>query len=184
MFDKKCSGEIDYEEFVCGLAVTCRGSWDEKVRTSDCSVSVLVCLFGYLSCLFCLSVCFVFLVCFSWSVSLCACCPFVCQSALMPGSLSLPLCLLACLALWLLFYVCVRLPVHPSVSLCICLRVIPSVPFILQGLKHLLADLSYRCLFFPISLSPPPPFFSAVTTAGGRVRYFLCREDLDSAQGR
>lgn len=32
VFDKKCSGEIDYEEFVCGLAVTCRGSWEEKVR--------------------------------------------------------------------------------------------------------------------------------------------------------
>lgn len=31
VFDKKNSGEIDYEEFVCGLAVTCRGSWDEKV---------------------------------------------------------------------------------------------------------------------------------------------------------
>ncbi|CAN0296694.1 unnamed protein product, partial [Discosporangium mesarthrocarpum] len=31
VFDKKGSGEIDYEEFVCGLAVTCRGSWDEKV---------------------------------------------------------------------------------------------------------------------------------------------------------
>ncbi|CAM9330850.1 unnamed protein product, partial [Sphacelaria rigidula] len=32
VFDKKCSGEIDYEEFVCGLAVTCRGSWEEKVE--------------------------------------------------------------------------------------------------------------------------------------------------------
>ncbi|CBN79428.1 n/a [Ectocarpus siliculosus] len=32
VFDKKSSGEIDYEEFVCGLAVTCRGSWEEKVE--------------------------------------------------------------------------------------------------------------------------------------------------------
>lgn len=47
MFDKKCSGQIDYEEFVCGLAVTCRGSWDEKVSASDflcLCVCVTVCV--------------------------------------------------------------------------------------------------------------------------------------------
>ncbi|KAG5178660.1 hypothetical protein JKP88DRAFT_158720 [Tribonema minus] len=32
VFDKKNIGEVDYEEFVCGLAVTCRGSWAEKVE--------------------------------------------------------------------------------------------------------------------------------------------------------
>jgi Ca2+-binding EF-hand superfamily protein len=32
VFDKKQIGEVDYEEFVCGLAVTCRGSWEEKVE--------------------------------------------------------------------------------------------------------------------------------------------------------
>lgn len=32
MFDKKGIGEVDYEEFVCGLAVTCRGTWEEKVE--------------------------------------------------------------------------------------------------------------------------------------------------------
>ncbi|CAM9239606.1 unnamed protein product [Phaeothamnion confervicola] len=31
VFDKKAIGEIDYEEFITGLAVTCRGSWDEKI---------------------------------------------------------------------------------------------------------------------------------------------------------
>ncbi|CAM9376386.1 unnamed protein product [Chrysoparadoxa australica] len=32
VFDKKIIGEIDYEEFVSGLAITCRGSWEEKVE--------------------------------------------------------------------------------------------------------------------------------------------------------
>ncbi|KAG5175768.1 hypothetical protein JKP88DRAFT_172109 [Tribonema minus] len=31
VFDTKRSGKVDFEEFVCGLAVTCRGDWDQKV---------------------------------------------------------------------------------------------------------------------------------------------------------
>ena len=32
MFDRKNTGVIDYDEFMCGLAISCRGSWEEKVQ--------------------------------------------------------------------------------------------------------------------------------------------------------
>ena len=32
MFDRKNTGVIDYDEFMCGLAICCRGSVDDKIQ--------------------------------------------------------------------------------------------------------------------------------------------------------
>lgn len=32
MFDRKGNDAVDYEDFICGLAICCRGSIDERMR--------------------------------------------------------------------------------------------------------------------------------------------------------